>query len=316
MPFFIRLAYFLPLILLVSGCATESLEFTDTEKTAKNIELTATPFYPQSRYQCGPTSLATVLNASGLNIDPDDLTDEVYLPNRKGSLQIEMIASVRRNGRIPYETGGEMQQVINLLQDGLPVLVLLNLGLQGLPVYHYAVVIGFSSDSDAVILRSGTDFRLLMPRRRFLSAWHKADSWALTVLPPGKLPASIDLQRYLKATMEMESTGQWQAAEVSYRAVLMRWPRNTLARFGLANCLRLQGKLDKAVVEYQNILAHDVNHTQARNNLADTLLRLNRCDDAVAAIEPAFDISSTDSVVDRTIRETYLEIKSGCPHPN
>jgi len=307
-----RLAYFLSLSILASGCATEASRDASTERTPNTVELTTTLFYPQSRYQCGPASLATVLNASGLNIDPDKLADEVYLPDRKGTLQVEMIAAVRRNGRIPYETGHDLQLIINQLQDDLPVLVLLNLGLKVLPVYHYAVVIGYDPESDAVIMRSGMDYRLLMSRQRFLSAWHKAGNWALTVLPPGKLPAAIDMERYLKAIMALETTGQWLAAEVSYRAVLKRWPANTLARFGLANTLRVQGKLDEAAAEYNNVLTQDVEHKQARNNLADTLLRLGRCEEAAAALEPAFISSDTESVVDRAIRKTYSEIEATC----
>jgi len=310
-PFF-RFAGFLSLSILSSGCVTEASRDASIDRTAEAIELTTTPFYPQSRYQCGPASLATVLNASGLDIDPDKLADEVYLPGRKGTLQVEMTAAVRRNGRVPYETGNKLQLIIDQLNDGLPVLVLLNLGLKVMPIYHYAVVIGYEPDSDAVIMRSGVDYRLLMSRQRFLSAWRKAGNWALTVLPPGKLPATIDMGRYLKSIIALETTGQWRAAEVSYRAALKRWPTSTLARFGLANTLRAQGKLEGAVAQYSKVLKQDASHKPARNNLADTLLRLGRCEEASAALEQAFNSSNSESAIDGAIQKTRSEIQAAC----
>jgi len=293
---------------------SEAYRDTGIERTEKAIELTTTPFYPQSRYQCGPASLATVLNATGLDIDPGQLAGDVYLPDRKGTLQVEMIAAVRRYGRVPYDPGHDLQSIMDQLKYDLPVLVLLNLGLKALPAYHYAVVIGYEPDSDVVIMRSGTDYRLLMSRQEFLSAWRKSGNWALTVLPPGKLPANINIERYLRSIITLESVGQWQAAELSYRAVLRQWPASTLGRFGLANTLRAQGKLDEAVAQYGDVLKLDAGHKPVRNNLADTLLRLGRCEQASAILEQVVISADSASAIDRAIRKTRSEIQETCSH--
>ena len=42
--------------------------------------------------------LATSLVYFGAKVTPEELADQVYLPERKGSLQVEMMASARRNG--------------------------------------------------------------------------------------------------------------------------------------------------------------------------------------------------------------------------
>ena len=310
-----RLAYFLPLGILASGCVTNSYRDTSIESTTEIVELTTTPYFPQSRYQCGPASLATVLKASGLNIDPDKLAGDVYLPDRKGTLQIEMVAAVRRYGRVPYETGQDLQSIIDQLKHDQPVLVLLNLGFRFFPIYHYAVVIGYKPDSDTLILRSGMNYRLLMSRQRFLSAWHKSGSWALTVLQPGKLPAAVNVERYLKSIIALESVGQWRAAELGYRAVLRQWPTNTLALFGLANTLVVQGKLDKAVAQYRNVLKQNASHKPARNNLADTLLQLNRCEEASTVLEKVMLDGDSESAVDKAIKKTRSEIQTVCAYP-
>ena len=308
-----HLVYLLGLSLVASGCISNAEKTPSIEWNVKAIELTATPFFPQIQYQCGPASLATVLNESGLTTDPATLAAEVYLPDRKGALQVEMIAAVRRHGRIPYEIDKDLQSIIDQLEHGMPVLVLLNLGISALPVYHYAVVIGYEPDSDSIIMRSGEDYRLLMSRLRFLSAWSKTSSWALTVPPIGKLPAKVNVERFLRSVIALESVGQWQAAQQNYLTVLGKWPDNTLARFGLANTLRTEGKLTEAADQYSKALKQDASHKPARNNLADTLLRLGRCNAAMSVLQPVLNKAVSESEIDKAINTTHAEIQEACP---
>lgn len=308
-----HLVYLLVLSLVASGCISNAGKTPSIEWNVKAIELTATPYFPQTQNQCGPASLATILNASGLTTDPATLAAEVYLPDRKGALQVEMIAAVRRHGRIPYEIDKDLQSIIDQLEHGMPVLVLLDLGVSALPVYHYAVLIGYEPDSDSFIMRSGEDYRLLMSRLRFLSAWSKTGSWALTVPPIGKLPAKVNVERFLSSVIALESVGQWQAAQHNYLTVLGKWPDNTLARFGLANTLRTEGKLTEAVDQYNKVVELDAGHKPARNNLADTLLRLGRCDTALSVLQPILIKAVSESEIDKAINTTHAEIQETCP---
>ena len=89
--------------LWLAGCAAIGsreaiLEGVDPAR----VELESTPFFPQSDYQCGPAALATVLAADGVDVTADQLVSEVYLPGRRGSLQVALIAATRARGRLPY----------------------------------------------------------------------------------------------------------------------------------------------------------------------------------------------------------------------
>ncbi len=225
-----------------------------------------------------------------------------------------MIAAVRRYGLVPYDPGDDLQSILDQLNHGQPVLVFLNLGLKAFPIWHYAVVIGYDPGLDTVIMRSGTDYRLLMPRKKFLSAWLKSDNWSLTVLPAGELPAAIDVGRYIRSIIALESVDQWRVAELSYSAVLKQWPTNILARFGLANTMLAQGRLDEAVAQYKEVLKLDAKHKQTRNNLADTLLRLGRCEEAYATLEQVVIRNESDTAIDRAIWKTHSEIQEICFH--
>jgi len=207
----------LVLLLFISGCVSQAPNRA-APVDASHVELNSTPFHPQTHYHCGPSALATVLGSSGLDISPERMAREVYLPGRKGTLQLEIIAAVRRHGRIPYQLDGNLQAVLTQLYEELPVLVLLNQGIDVFPAWHYATVIGYQPGTDSVILRSGTDYRLEMPRRRFENDWKKAGYWSLVVLHPGQFPASVDMDRYLDALITMEAVGQWKAVEAGHRA--------------------------------------------------------------------------------------------------
>ncbi|MCL1486359.1 MAG: PA2778 family cysteine peptidase [Marinobacter sp.] len=115
------------------------------------------PFHPQEQYQCGPASLAMMLNAQGVSAAPDELIDRVYLPERQGALQVEMVAAARQYGMLVYPLDPDLTSVLTEVSAGHPVLVLQNLRFNWWPQWHFAVVIGFDSAQEALILHTGTE---------------------------------------------------------------------------------------------------------------------------------------------------------------
>jgi tetratricopeptide (TPR) repeat protein len=165
--------------------------------------------------------------------------------------------------------------------------VLLTLGLDLIPVWHYAVVIGYDTAADAIILRSGTQRRLEMPAGRFLQSWRRADSWALLALEPGALPAADSPQRYLEAAAELEQVGAFDGARASYAAALQRWPDQPTALLGLANSEYALARYDAAEASLRRLLARRPDHVAGWNNLASVLLAQACIETARQAIERA-----------------------------
>ena len=69
-----------------------------------------------------------VLTAAGVKVTPEALVDQVYLPGRKGSLQVEMLAAARRNGLIAYELAPQLTDMLREVAAGSPAIVLENYG--------------------------------------------------------------------------------------------------------------------------------------------------------------------------------------------
>ena len=83
-----------------SGVQTRALVDSPPEHLPATSEITEAPFFPQTQHQCGPAALATVLVYHDDDTSPEQLSSQVYLPERKGSLQIEMAATARRHGML------------------------------------------------------------------------------------------------------------------------------------------------------------------------------------------------------------------------
>ena len=262
--------------LTLAACASRgpALEPVLAEGQPARVELDATPFVPQQRYQCGPAALATAMGAAGADVSADALVGEVYLPGRQGSLQPELVAATRRHMLLPYLMPPTVEALLGSLAGGVPVLVLQKLGAGPFPGWHYAVVVGYDARRDRLVLRSGTERRKEMPARHFLASWDRAGRWALLAVQPGDLPPGAHLMRYMQAAAGLEAVGHRDAAARSYDTAARHWSGESLPRLALANLAYARGDLAGAERGFASAAALDPRDAAARNNRADVLRQL------------------------------------------
>lgn len=260
----------------LSGCAAQgpTLRSLPADTGPQRVELTSTPFFPQSDYQCGPAALATVLTASGVATSPEALVPKVFLPGRQGSLQLELVAAARQYDRLAYVIEPDLGALVAEVAAGRPVLVMQNLGVASYPVWHFAVVVGYDREAEQLVLRSGRTERQTMGIRRFMGTWVRANQWAMALLEPGQAPVRPDAVRYLTAAAALEATGRLDAASAAYVKGKALWPDSPLPRLGLANIALTRGDTAGAVQAYDEALLKDPGNVVARNNLAEALGQL------------------------------------------
>jgi hypothetical protein len=304
-----QLSRLLPaLFVIMAGCASIPPSVRELPDSAGAIELEDTPFYPQERYQCGPAALTTILVKSGRAVSLDDVVGKVYLPGRQGSLQLELLAATRTEGRLPYVIDGTLDAIWKELQAGRPVLVLQNMGVAAIPRWHYAVVVGIDARRGDVILRSGTDRRRKTPTRVFLRTWQRSGYWAMIALAPGELPAAADRSRYFEAIAALEQVGRSGEAAIAWQTALLEWPGDTVALFGLANARFAMQDFDAAETAYRELLELDPGQSAARNNLALALAHQGKYDAAIEEIEFALS-TQPGPAVERELRDTAATIR-------
>jgi hypothetical protein len=297
--------------LLFSGCAIlpRGEWPQDLGGIPPRREISSVPFYPQDEYQCGPAALAMTLAWSGLAVKPVDLTDKVYTASLHGSLQPAMIAGARRSGRLAYVIHGT-DALMREIAAGHPAIVLQNLGFSWVPVWHYAVVIGYDIPADQVILHSGLDARRRTSMGVFQNTWARGENWALLVLKPGELPATATEAGFLQAAIGLEKAQQPLAAIESYHAALSRWPRNMPAMMGLGNCYYALGDLKNSEAAFRRVISIHPDLGAAWNNLADVLFRQGRKGEALDAARRAVSLGGPGK---DTFQKTLQEIESTSP---
>lgn len=268
---------FATLVLSISACNTVP-KLSEWNRYPSHVEHDV-PWFPEDRFQCGPQSLASMLNYSGITSDPASLKDDVYVPGKQGSFAPEIRAAARTRARLPYKIDASLDGLMHVISDGYPVLILQNVGLGFAPVWHFAVVIGFDRAKDVFILRTGPHYRYEMSSTKFERRWRLADYWAITLLGPDDFPGWVERQQFEAQLASMEN--QWQShMEAIYQRMLTRWPESTMALLGLGNIAYGNGDVGSAGSYYDRALSLDNDHIAVLDNLAQVRFEL---DDYAAA---------------------------------
>lgn len=276
----------------IGGCAvilpqTSALKEQRPPDLPVKAELAEVPFFAQEEYQCGPAALAMAINAAGISVTPEALVDQVYIPARKGSLQVEMLAATRRRGLVAYELAPKLTHVLGEIAAGTPVIVLENYGFRIYPLWHYAVAIGYDFERGEIIRRSGTKQRQTMPFGVFEYLWKDEGHWAMVAVPPDRVPATAAEARYADAVIALEKSGQVKNAHIAYNALLKRWPENLAGQMGLGNTAYALKDLEKAESAFRRAAQDHPGAAAAFNNLAHVLAERGKLDAALDAAERA-----------------------------
>lgn len=284
-------AFAAALVLLLAGCAqmvpqTVALRSGWPAGVPQSTAVQDVPFFPQDEYQCGPAALATVLAFSGVPVTPEPLVGQVYIPERRGSLQLEMLAAARRYGRVSYVLAPRYGDLLREVAAGHPVLVLQDVGALATQ-WHYAVVNGFDYPSGTIDLRSGTTARLEMSFTAFERSWMRSGYWAMVVMPPDRIPATATEDAWMNVVLAMARVAPAEAVTTAFATALQRWPDNLAAAIGLANQLHARGALAQAADVLGQARQRHPGSAIVANNLAQVLSDLGRQGEALALVDEA-----------------------------
>jgi len=281
-------AFFLALLAGCAGLVPQTMALRDAwpEGVPGRTDIADVPFFPQEDYQCGPSALATVLGFSGVKVTPEQLVSKVYLPERQGSLQAEMLAAPRTYGRVSYQIEPRFDALIREVAAGNPVVILQNTAPALFDNWHYAVVVGYDYPAGELYMRSGQKQREAMPFTILEYTWKKSGYWAMVTLPPDRIPVTAVEANYVSAIAATERVDK-AAAFTAYKTALERWPDSLGASIGLANQLYAQGKLKETEAILRHAADRHPDSVVVLNNLAQTLSDEDRNAEALALIDRA-----------------------------
>jgi tetratricopeptide (TPR) repeat protein len=307
------IAGFVILLVALTGCVSlpqsAAMRGDAVAGLPPRMQLDRVPFFAQDEYQCGPAALAMTFGAAGVDVRPEALAEQVYIPARQGSLQVDMLAGARRHGLLAYVLAPELKDVLAEVAAGNAVIVLQNLGLFAFhPYWHYAVVIGYDLEKNEILLHSGTRARRAMPFGLFEFLWIDGERWAMVALPPQRVPASAREAQYASAAAALEQTGRITEAHLAYAALRERWPANLVGLMGLGNTAYALGRKTEAETAFRSATALHPQSAAAFNNLAQTLADQGKFDAALDAARTAVSLGGASLPV---AQATLQQIQAG-----
>lgn len=292
-------------LICLAGCTpSQTIALRGSPPTiAQRIELAQTAFFPQEAFHCGPAALASALSTSGISVYPEQLAPQVYLPERRGSLQVEMLAAARRNGALPYRIDPAITSLLAEVEGGNPVIVLQNLAFSWAPRWHYSVVIGYDLPRQQLILRSGQTRRLIVSLRTFEHTWKRSGFWAIVVAAPGQIPVTANERDYIEAALAFEKVAHARQAQEVFAAAAYRWPENLLAWIGTGNNAFLQHDWQAAEHAFRRAALLAPDSAAPLNNLALALAEQGHLDEAVETARKAVALAGEfESISQETLK--------------
>jgi hypothetical protein len=268
------LAVIATLALLLGGCATVPRvddAALHSSPDAPVVLLESVPFVAQDAHFCGPASLAMVSGYYGVSLDQRALARQMVIPDREGTLGVELAVAARRQGFATYTGPTDLSGMLLLLKQGQPVIVLQNLGLDIWPVWHYAVVIGYDLQARSLSLRSGDNALVEQSFYTFDATWARGGRWSLLVSPADRVPFHATPRLLVEAAEGLAQAAQPDAALTHYDAGLQRWPSDPALWTARGNRHYLSKRPEAAVQDYQASLALDRRAALVWNNMSYAL---------------------------------------------
>ena len=179
------MALTIPLFILLFGCAPDAGVIKDDiyKNPQTYFYIKGVPFFPQQRYHCGPSSLASVMNFYGISVSEEDIAKEIYNPKLIGTLSIDMLQYARAKGFNASYHKGNIEEIKKEISAGRPVILFLDLGYSFYPVRHYIVAIGYDDARGYLIAHSGVEKDKTFSYKEIQTAWERTGFGTILILP-------------------------------------------------------------------------------------------------------------------------------------
>jgi ABC-type bacteriocin/lantibiotic exporter with double-glycine peptidase domain len=174
--FFLTSSFMFLLLVLLCSCSFSAVQENSRIHIIENV-----PFYAQTSYQCGPASLADVLNYWGIKVTPDEIAEEIYSTSARGTLDIDMVLYARKKGLLVTQYAGTIEDLRKKIDSRHPLIVLVDYGFFSMRKNHFLVVVGYNDHG--VIVNSGKKNGKFVLEKDFLKSWEKTKFWTLLIEP-------------------------------------------------------------------------------------------------------------------------------------
>jgi len=144
-------------------------------------QIDGVPFVRQDSSFCGPASLASVMAFYKVDIDQKTIGESVYIEALKGTLITDLDNYAQSKGFITRLAQGSLADIRGFIDQGRPLIVLVDLGFWFISRPHYLVVTGYTDDE--IIAHTGYEASKHFTHEEFESIWQRKGSAYLVIHP-------------------------------------------------------------------------------------------------------------------------------------
>ena len=187
LPYFSKTIFLILCSLIATGCAVNIPLYKKGKlNDSKRFIIANVPFIAQKDDYCGPASLAMIFNFWGIDITQDEIAQEIYFPEMKGTLSIEMVLYAIQKEFETEVYQGNFQDLKNRITAGFPLIVS-HRANKGQERVHYLIVWGFDDNREVFYVHSGIKRNMAMDYQTFLKYWSWADNLTFFIHPKDKV---------------------------------------------------------------------------------------------------------------------------------
>jgi len=173
-------AFVLFSLIIFQGCAAGPDSVTsEVPPSIGSGKVNNVPFYPQVSFQCGPASLAGVLNFFGEGVTPDEIAEAIFRRDIRGTVTLDMVLYARKRGFFAEWYNGSVDDIRRSVDERVPLIAMVDFGFAGVRKHHFMVVVGYTPEG--VIANSGKTREKLISWKDFLARWNRTKRWALRI---------------------------------------------------------------------------------------------------------------------------------------
>jgi ABC-type bacteriocin/lantibiotic exporter with double-glycine peptidase domain len=130
---------------------------------------------------CGPEALAAVLKFHGEEVAPETIAAHVYLPELKGTLNLDLLLYSRKRGFQAWAGEGTSGDVRAHVAQDLPVIAMVRRGNPLASRNHFVIIHGYDMEAGIWWIDDGDGEAERWSTADFEREWASAGRWMLAV---------------------------------------------------------------------------------------------------------------------------------------
>jgi len=174
------LSFLAVVILVLPGCAQKDIT---SESHSQSVIIENVPFVKQKDKYCGPSAMASVLQFYGQDVSQDEIAEAIYIPELNGALISDMENYASAKGYSVHTSNGNIEELKTNIDNGIPVILLVDKGKWKVSVPHYYVAYGYNDEKETIILHTGYKKDQEISYAKLNKEWERMNNLMLVVTP-------------------------------------------------------------------------------------------------------------------------------------